>query len=278
VVQHVRRVGERSPGDGRSDGDVLTTPVLHRWRRLRSPQLQNYRDVLIALPASAEQGDRRYPVIYMQDGQNLFDPATSFAGDWSLLDTLTDHAAAGHEAIVVGIEHTRGFRKSEYSPFHDPVHGGGDGDRYLEFLVETLKPLVDRAFPTLEGPAHTAIAGASLGGLVSLFALLQRPDVFGAAGALSPSAWVADEALLEMVGAASPRGRVWLDLGTGEDERLVRSVRRLHDRLVARGWREGHDLRYREDEGAEHHESAWGARFRDALPFLIGRHEKGDAA
>ena len=250
------------------------SPTLHLWRKLRSPQLQNYRDILVALPPSYGEGERRYPVVYMHDGQNLFDPATSYAGDWDLLATLRELAVEGLEAVVVGVANTGRFRRFEYSPFRDPTHGGGDGDRYLRFIVETVRPLVDGSFRTLTGPAHTAMAGSSMGGLMSLYALYRRPEIFGLAAALSPSVWFADSAMLRLVEAdPAPTGRLYLDVGTGEAAPMVAGVRRLRDLLVDRGLEEGPRFRYVEDEGADHHESHWGRRFRDALPFLLDRQE-----
>jgi predicted alpha/beta superfamily hydrolase len=206
----------------------------------------------------------------MQDGQNLFDPATSYAGDWDLLATLRASAAEGHEAIVVGVANTGRFRRFEYSPFRDPQHGGGDGDRYLAFVADTVRPLVEATFRVDTGPAHTAIAGSSLGGLISLYALYRCPEVFGSAAALSPSVWFADGALLDLVERSpSPAGRLYVDLGTAESPVLVDGVRRLRDLLDGRGI-EPERFRYVEDEGAAHHESHWGRRFRGAWPFLLG--------
>jgi len=248
------------------------SPTLMVWRKLRSPELHNYRDVLVALPPSYHREDRSYPVVYMHDGQNLFDPATSYAGDWNLVATLAGLAEEGIEAIVVGIANKGNFRRYEYSPFRDEAHGGGDGDRYLAFITDTVRPLVNRDFRTVPGPGGTLMAGSSMGGLISLYALYRRPDLFGGAAALSPSAWFADEALVRMAGVEPPpAGRLWLDAGTEESATLLESVRRLRDTLLAAGLTEGDRFRYVEDEGADHHESHWGRRFGEALPFLLGR-------
>ncbi|TFH66505.1 MAG: alpha/beta hydrolase [Gemmatimonadales bacterium] len=251
-------------------------PRLRRYPKLRSDTLHNYRDILVATPPRYDTSHERYPVVYMQDGQNLFDPGTSHAGDWSLLETLARLASDGIEAIVVGIANTGTFRRYEYSPFRDDQHGGGDGGLYLDFLVETVKPLVDGSFRTRPDPASTVTAGSSLGGLVSLYSLLHRPDVFGAAGALSPSAWFADEAILDFLAEdRSPTGRLYLDVGTGEDQRLVESVRRLRTRLEQLGWSSETGFRYVEVTDAVHHESAWGLRLGRALPFLLSLDEDG---
>jgi predicted alpha/beta superfamily hydrolase len=249
---------------------------LRIWRKVRSPELQNYRDIVVALPPSYGDGARDYPVVYMHDGQNLFDPTTSYAGDWDLLATLRDMAVEGLEAVVVGVANTGRFRRFEYSPFRDPRHGGGDGVRYLAFLVETVRPMVEAAVRVRRGAEHTAIAGSSLGGLISLYALYRYPAVFGTAAALSPSVWFADGAMLDLVEQSGPpRGRLYLDAGTAESPVLVDGVRRLRDLLEAGGMPQER-LCYVEDEGAGHHESHWGRRFRGAWAFLLGAEDNDD--
>lgn len=246
-------------------------PIELRIRRVLSPQLGNFRNVVVAIPASYQDGTRCYPVVYMQDGQNLFDPATSFAGDWRLATTLLELGRRGVEAIVVGIANAGKQRIHEYTPFRDVARGGGGGDRYLGFVVDTVKPMIDRAFRTRPGRADTAIAGSSLGGLISLYALWRYPEVFGAAGALSPSLWFADRAILGYLDAAEPPpGRVYLDIGLHEPAEAVADVRRLRKILVDKGLVPGIDLEYLEDEGGLHDEATWGRRVTRALPFLIG--------
>jgi predicted alpha/beta superfamily hydrolase len=241
-------------------------------RNVLSPQLRNYRDLIVALPPGYGEENRRYPVVYMHDGQNLFDPATSYAGDWGLARELPARARAGTAAIVVGIPNMGRRRRYEYSPFRDIIHGGGGGDRYLAFLVETVKPLVDAFFRTTPGRAHTVLAGSSLGGLISLYGLYRYADVFGAAGVQSPALWFADGAMLRHVEAMAPLsvGRVYLDIGLLEDQEAVLDARALRTLLLAAGRQEGRDLRYVEDPGGDHEEAAWGRRFGAALEFLIG--------
>src|SRR5690606_14686777 len=131
------------------------------------------------LPPSYAGSGRHYPVIYMHDGQNLFDDDLSFAGAWHVDETMERLAPEGIEAIVVGVSNLAYARLDEYSPFADPaLGGGGRGRQYVRFLVETLKPQVDAQFRTRRDAAATAVAGSSMGGLISLFALLHRPDVF----------------------------------------------------------------------------------------------------
>ena len=230
----------------------------------------NGRNLLVYTPASYARGDARYPVIYMQDGQNLFDPATSFAGDWGLKTALAWASRRGFQAIVVGIPNMGTARINEYTPFVDPKAGGGQGERYLDYLVHTVKPLIDERFRTLADASHTGIAGSSLGGLISLYAFFRYPEVFGFTAALSPSLWFANAAILEFVERAPHvRGRVYLDVGLREGPAHVALARRLRDILVDKGYEPRVELRWVEDREGRHQESAWGRRFRKALPFLL---------
>jgi len=234
-----------------------------------SPQLRNSRTVDIYLPASYESG-RRFPVVYMQDGQNLSDPNTAFAGTWQLDAVLGTLARAGIEPIVVGV-HNTDARLAEYSPFPDAKHGGGEGDRYLSFLADTLKPRVDRLFRTRRSAAGTSIVGSSMGGLIAFYGWLRRPDVFGVAGALSPSFWYGRRALFDFVERVPlPPGYLYLDVGTGEGAAAVRDLRAM--RLLLR--RKGLDrrrFRSREERSARHEESAWSRRLAPAVAFLLRR-------
>jgi len=256
-------------------GTLQVLPALH------SPQLDNRRDILVHLPASYAQGERRYPVIYMHDGQNLFDQATSYAGEWEVDETMQ---ALGLEAIVVGVPNAGERRMDEYSPFCDARRGGGQGDLYLAFIVETLKPLIDQDFRTQAGREHTTIMGSSMGGLISLYAFFRYPGVFGQACVMSLSAWFAKKAILPYVRQAPfVPGKIYLDVGTREggdswpdrltlrafSRRYCASVRQVRDLLVEKGYRPGQDLLYVEEVGAIHHESAWSRRLPEALRFLL---------
>jgi predicted alpha/beta superfamily hydrolase len=258
--------------------------------RVWSPQLRNRRPIDVYLPASYPSG-RRYPVVYMHDGQNLSDPSTAFAGTWELDATLDRLAAAGLEAIVVGVHNTE-RRLADYSPFPDRRHGGGDADAYLEFLVSTLKPRIDRIFHTVPERETTAILGSSMGGLVSLYAYFRFPSVFGRAGAMSPSIWFGQGAVLDFIEEArTPPGRLYVDAGTQEGAGTLRDARRLGRLLMRKGFardrrrrrpraaydgpdrRGGHRgpprLRYIEDVGGKHSEWAWARRLEGALTFLL---------
>jgi predicted alpha/beta superfamily hydrolase len=236
---------------------------------VRSPQLGNERRILVYLPDGYETGQRRYPVVYMHDGQNLFDPQTSYAGEWGVDDTLAALGIEGRAAIVVGIPNMGERRLAEYSPFPDARLGGGEGEGYLDFVAETLKPLIDREFRTLPDRKQTGIVGSSMGGLISLYGFFHRPEVFGFAGVMSPSLWFARGAIFGYLEEAPfIPGRINLCVGTREGSGMLKNAQTLRDLLRRRGYRLDQSLRYVEAE-AEHHESAWGERLPDALRFLL---------
>ena len=255
---------ELGPGD--TAPDHHDNPIKGTLGKVWSPQLRNERDVDIYLPHSYSTG-RRYPVVYMQDGQNLSDPAIAFAGTWRLDDVLRSLGDRGIEPIVVGV-HNTADRLSEYSPFPDRKHGGGDGDAYLSFIADTLKPQIDRLFRTRRAASHTAIAGSSMGGLIALYAWFRRPDAFSSAAALSPSLWFGRDRLVEFIRQArAPKGRLYLDTGTAEGAGTLRDARAMRALLAAK--RPGRAFRYVEDRGGRHEEAAWGRRLEGALRFLF---------
>ena len=239
--------------------------------RLHSPQLGNSRHILVYLPPSYATSLRRYPVIYMHDGQNLFDAGTSFAGEWEVDQTLEAASEDGLETIVVGIPNMGADRVHEYTPFRDPQRGGGGlGETYLRFIIDTLKPLVDADFRTRTGREHTGIAGSSLGALISLYAFFRHRDVFGFAGVMSPALWFGGGAILPWV-ASQPfvGGRIYIDVGLREGQRVVADLKRLRDMLQAKGYRNLHDLLCVIDTAGDHSERAWGRRLRRTLHFLL---------
>lgn len=234
------------------------------------PELGDTREILAYLPPSYDGSDRRYPVLYMHDGQNLFDAATSFSGEWGVDETMQEASRAGIEAIVIGIPNAGERRTAEYSPFVDPEHGGGEGDAYLDFIVRALKPRIDADFRTLPGREHTGLFGSSLGGLISMYGFFRHPESFGFVGAMSPAFWFADRAIFPFVRHAPFNlGRIYLDVGTDEGVQTVRDARRMRTLLHTRGYDSGHQLFYVEDRGADHSERAWRRRLGRSLHFLL---------
>lgn len=238
-------------------GEVLILPDV--W----SAELQNTRDVLVYLPPSYHRGQKRYPVIYMHDAQNLFDRGTGFAGqEWEVDETMEELSEGGMEAIIVGLTNTP-QRINEYNPFRYARHGRGED--YLAFIGEAIKPVIDRDFRTLPDRAHTGIMGSSMGGLISLYGFFQRPEVFGFAGVMSPSVWFAGGAIYSFI-REKPfiPGKIYLDNGTREN-----SARKLNATLVEKGYEPGVNLLYVVEQDAEHHEPAWARRLPEALRFLL---------
>ena len=272
-------------------GDLCITENVH------SSQLDNERNLLVWLPPSYATTDKRFPVLYMHDGDNLFDAHATIYGEWQVDETLTTLADEGMEAIVVGIPNIGHVRFSEYSPFEADLPGVEDrilglGDAYLSFIIDSIKPMIDAEFRTLPDSANTCIAGSSMGGLISLYGFLKHPDVFGMCGSFSPVFWIKDDALLQTVQAhATGHGRVYLDVGTQEGEVYAYlttgqppvddvphhayrdGVRHLRDGLLEKGYTD--NLLYVEDEGALHNEFAWAKRLPEALRFLFKDQEEG---
>lgn len=254
----------------RREGSKNPFGTIDHIDRVYSPELDNERDLLVSLPGGYSAGERRYPVIYMHDGQNLFDPATSFSGSWNVDVAMAEVSLDGLGAIVVGIPNMGMERLAEYSPFEHPKLGGGRGDLYLEFLINTVKPLIDERYLTAADREHTGIVGSSMGGLISLYAFFRHPEVFGFAGVMSPSLWLNELDMFSFIESAPyAPGKLYLDVGDLEGARHVEKALRLRDLLQAKGYLLGEDLMWVEEEMGAHHESAWARRFRDALPFLL---------
>jgi predicted alpha/beta superfamily hydrolase len=264
------------PRQKKTEGTLCLHP------RFYSRGLRNHRDVVVWLPPGYGAARRRHPVIYFQDGQNIFDPLTAFLGNaWHAGTRATELIRAGTivAPIMVGVYNTGFNRMNEYAPTPAEFSGWdgekcrsqGDAKRYARFFVNEVKPFIDARYRTLPGPRTTAVVGSSMGGLVSLYFALWHPRVFGQVAALSPSIWWGDHAV---VGAFArlrkkPAVRLWLDMGTAEPG--WEAVRVLRDALVARGWKPGADLAYHEVSGAEHTEHAWAARIGDVLQFITGK-------
>lgn len=184
-------------------------------------KLKRLRRVWIYLPRGYENSRERYPVLYMHDGQNLFDNATSYSGEWGI-DEFLDTTLA-QKCIVIGIDHGGEHRLTEYNPFDNERFGDGEGKNYMRFLVKKLKPYVDRHYRTKKDRAHTFMAGSSMGGLISLYGALRYPRKFGAVGVFSPAFWVAGGDIFEMIGRKGRRlkAKIYLYGGKLEGETMI---------------------------------------------------------
>jgi predicted alpha/beta superfamily hydrolase len=243
---------------------------LERRAGVGSGYLAQPRDVTIYLPPSYDENWRaRYPVVYMHDGQNLFEAKNAFGGvSWDVPGAMDRGAGDGsvREAIIVGIGNTR-ERIHEYTPT-DGGYGGGGADDYLAFIALELKPLIDRDYRTLPGREQTGLVGSSLGGLVSLWGGISRADDFGLIGALSPSTWWDGTWILEQVRSSERLPvRVYVDSGNSgasQDDAA-------NTALLAQAYRDrGAELGYVLQAGASHNEFWWRQRLPGALAFLLG--------
>lgn len=227
--------------------------------------LRGERDLYVYVPPSHGSG-RRFPVLVMQDGLNLFDEPISHAGEWRVDETLEALAAEGLEAIVVGVPHGPD-RRREYA--------GAGSEAYLRYLVETVLPLVRGAFDTDGRREATGLAGSSLGGVISLHGLYAHPQTFGFAGVFSPAFFIDGNRMFELVEQTSPPpARIYIDVGDDESDdpgtrrKYVQGFERMTALLRERGYSDS-DLRTVLDAGGIHNESAWSRRLPDALRFLL---------
>lgn len=261
---------------------------LRRHEAFHSQFLEHDRDIVVWLPpeyegsADASDGSSHdgshagsYPVLYMHDGQNLFEADTAFnkGEHWRVSETASALIAAGEiePVIIVGIYNAGDHRKDEYTPTRDARLGGGEAADYGRMIVEELKPMIDRTYRTRPDPDSTGVGGSSLGGLVSLYLAFTYPQVFRRVAALSPSVWWNWRAILKIVrqSRAKPPLKIWLDMGTAEGKKGLDDARLLKAALVGLGFSTGVDLHYAEYEGATHSETAWAERVGPMLKWLF---------
>lgn len=249
---------------------------LIKHQQFASRLVEEKHDFIVYLPPMyAAEPDRAYPVLFMQDGQNLFDPETSFqkGNYWRMGETSDALINAGEiePLLIVGIYNAGEARLDEYTPVEDRRLGGGQADTYGQMLVQELLPFVAQNYRTRSGPPNCAMGGSSLGGLASLYLGIRYPQVFGKLAVMSPSVWWHGRAILKTV-ARLPEytgQRIWLDIGTKESARALPDVRALKLALERKGWNTGDNLGYLEMEGAYHTESAWAERVAPMLKFLF---------
>ena len=232
------------------------------------PQLQRSRRIWLYLPPEYPYSESSYPVIYMHDGQNLFDAATAFGGEeWGIDETIN---SVKNKCIIVGIDNGGSRRINEYR-FHDTnEHGTGEGRAYVSFIVDTLKPYIDTTFRTLAGREHTFTAGSSLGGLVSFYAAMYYPRIFGGAGIFSPAFWIEPHIAGEMKAKAAEskdlQQRFYFYAGGQEERVITGQMKLMHDLLKLYPQ---YQLKKTIDPEGAHNEATWRSAFPQCYHWLL---------
>jgi predicted alpha/beta superfamily hydrolase len=233
---------------------------------IEAPQLNMAKKIWVYLPKSyTANPDKKYPVIYMHDAQNLFDKKTSHAGEWEVDETLD---RLGADVIVIGIEHGNDKQLEELTPFKNEKYGGGKADDYLDFIVNTLKPYVDKNFRTKTKARNTTIFGSSLGGLTSFYAVLKYPEVFGKAGVFSPSFWFSKD-IYDMVEKSKKiKAKIYFLCGDNESKDMVNDLNKMTKLLDENRC---YCLKLQEKvivKGGQHNEKLWREGFEKAYLWL----------
>ncbi|MFC4793228.1 alpha/beta hydrolase-fold protein [Hymenobacter endophyticus] len=263
-----------SSGGGSCQSTALQPNVQVLSATFQVPQLNRTRRVWVYLPNDyGTAAAKRYPVLYMHDGQNVFDACTSFSGEWGVDETLSQLQQQGVDAtgsIVVAIDNGGSDRLNEYSPWNNPQYGGGQGDQYVDFLVQTLKPYIDQNYRTLTGREFTGIAGSSMGGLISTYAALKYPQVFSKVGVFSPAFWFAEKPLFQYLRQhpANPATRFYFVSGSSESQTMVPLMQAMRDSL-AKGGVPAANLSFNAKADGQHAEWFWKREFSAAYQWLL---------
>ncbi|MFN0214341.1 MAG: alpha/beta hydrolase-fold protein [Saprospiraceae bacterium] len=241
------------------------------------PQLNRNRRIWLYLPPDYQSTAKKYPVLYMHDGQNLFDNNAAAFGEWKVDESLNDlHAQGNWGCIVVGIDHGGQYRLDEYSPWINPQYGGGQGDEYIEFIINTLKPFIDANYRTLPGRMSTGIAGSSMGGLVSMYAFSERQDIFAKAGIFSPAFWFAGNASANHVATHPKQGNARVYFLAGADEEgdgnqsnyVVQDMSAVSDAMSTAGFNAA-EKSFNVKSDGQHSEWFWAREFPAAYTWLF---------
>ncbi len=225
------------------------------------------RDVWLYLPPNYEKSTEHYPVIYMHDGQNVFDAKTSYAGEWGVDEILNEvYAKTKRGFIVVGINNVGSERMNEYSPWKHEKYGGGSGDTYIKMIIEELKPFIDKNYRTKPEAEFTGIIGSSMGGLISYYAGLEYPKVFRKLGVISPSFWFSKE-ILDFTKNKAAVSNTKMYLLLGDKEGMTKEFDEVSKLLVDSGF-PIENIEKKLIPGGEHNEAFWNSQFLNVIRFL----------
>jgi predicted alpha/beta superfamily hydrolase len=233
-------------------------------------QLDRYRRIWIYLPPHYTSTNTRYPVLYMQDGQGVFDASTNYYGEWKVDETLNALIAEGDPGIiVVAIDNGEHLRAEEYLPWINPTHGGGGGDIYVDFIITELKPYIDTNYRTLPDRDNTGVMGSSFGGLISLYAGIEHQEVFSKVGAFSPSYWVNPEAFDHVSSTGKKEDmKIYQVTGTLEGSSMTNNMFAMDETLHTAGFANAEIYTVEKIDG-EHSEWFWAREFEAAYLWLF---------
>jgi predicted alpha/beta superfamily hydrolase len=232
---------------------------------INAPQLDVEKKIWVYLPYNYNNANETYPVLYIHDGQNLFDRNTPYTGE-KRGDEVLDELQL--QAIVIGIEHGEDKRTDELTPYTNEKYGGGNGDAYVDFIINTLKPYIDKTFRTKPNFQNTFIMGKSLGALISYYAMLKYPGVFGKVVAFSPSFWFSEEIYNLTEQAENISSKVYFMSGTNEGKSMVPNMERMVD-LIKPKLKNEDDMVVKIVKGGKHNEKLWSREMADALVWLM---------
>jgi alpha-glucosidase len=232
---------------------------------IEAPSLQTTKKIWVYLPLNYEKSNKKYPVVYMHDAQNLFDAKTAYAGEWNVDETLD---RLKMNVIVIGIEHGNEKRLEELTPYKHEKHGGGNADAYLDFIINTLKPHVDKTYRTKTKAKHTTIFGSSLGGLISYYAILKHPETFGKAGIFSPSFWFTDDIYTLTEKTEKIKAKLYFMCGDNESKDMVTDFTKMTNLVEQRICKKS-NLQQVIIKGGKHNEKLWREHFGDAMKWLL---------
>jgi len=232
---------------------------------MEAPQLKTTKKIWIYLPEDYSATAKKYSVIYMHDAQNLFDSKTAYSGEWNVDEKLDSLKAP---VIVVGIEHGNDKRIEELTPFKNEKYGGGNADNYLDFIVKTLKPYIDKNYRTKPKAKNTIIMGSSLGGLVSYYAILKYPETFGKAGVFSPSFWFSNDIYTLTEKAPKIKTKIYFLCGDKESDDMVKDMTKMERLLDTKRCYCLHLTKSKIVKGGEHNEKLWRDGFVKAVLWL----------
>ena len=236
------------------------------------PQLNRTRKIWVYLPPDYETSTKTYPVLYMQDGQNLFDNLTAFSGEWQVDETLNNLFAQGdYGAIVIGIDNGGDNRINEYTPWNNPQYGGGQGDLYMQFMAETLKPYVDANYRTKPGKEFNALIGSSLGALISNYGGVKYSGIFSKIGSFSPAYWIVANQFNNYITNSTANlsdMRIYFVAGSNESTTMASDIATVKNNLQLKGLTAANTL-VKLDSYGQHNENYWKGEFSAAYKWLF---------